>query len=485
MAKWWKLHLCPGRLTATTNDIPSLPSGKSSVDVLADFIKYLFECCKAYIQECHPGLTWATVEDSIEYIITCPSGWDGQIYRQAIERAGLVPSTSKGQRRVRMLTEGEAGLHSCVPQRFNAEVYNQVAPQGVVIINAGGGIIDLSMFSITMASNSMSCKEIAPAECRMQGSVFVTCRAKALIESKLEGWEHSGVEDMNQFTREFDRTTKLVIESDQKSAYVKIAGRRTHSSRHCILSGQLKLSGVEATGLFNDSIDAVINAFEQLKGHTAMPITTVFLVGGLSTNNWFWSQLESYFSARKMGIHRLDNHCNKVVAEGAVLYAATKRSVDAHSACAFTDSFNKFSSRKEPSLATPRPSSLSCSRIIRRDHLGVACATRSAISALPVRVINKEHSGGRTTLRDSLSRVFSRVRTLARKCNLWERLSPTEKKTVCLGCCRSFLPSRKCADRNGSKLSVASSSFTYHETYADLSWSEKCIVLLPDVRKRG
>ena len=151
---------------------------------------------------------------------------------------------------------------------------------------------------------------------------------------------------------------------------------------------------------------------------------TVFLVGGLSTNNWFWSQLESYFSARKMGIHRLDNHwcvitypgnllphafcSNKVVAEGAVLYAATKRSVDAHSACAFTDSFNKFSSRKEPSLATPRPSSLSCSRIIRRDHLGVACATRSAISALPVRVINKEHSGGRTTLRDSLSRVFSR-----------------------------------------------------------------------------
>ena len=27
----WKLHLCLGRLTATTNDIPPLPSGKSSV----------------------------------------------------------------------------------------------------------------------------------------------------------------------------------------------------------------------------------------------------------------------------------------------------------------------------------------------------------------------------------------------------------------------------------------------------------------------
>ena len=100
-----------------------------------------------------------------------------------------------------------------------------------------------------------------------------------------------------------------------------------------------------------------------------------------------------------MGIHRLDNHwcvitypgnllphafcSNKVVAEGAVLYAATKQSVDAHSACSFTDSFSKFSSHKEPSLATP------CS------------------SPLPVKVINKEHSGGRTTLRGGLSQVFS------------------------------------------------------------------------------
>ena len=163
----WKLHLCPGRLTTDMiNDIPPLPFGKSSVDVLTDFIKYLFECCKSYIQECHPRLTWASVEDSIEYILTYPSGWDGQIYRRAIERAGLVPSTSEGQRRVRMLTEGEAGLQSCVSQLFNAEKYRQVAPQGVVIVNAGGGIIDLSMFSMTKASsNSMYCKEIAPAEC--------------------------------------------------------------------------------------------------------------------------------------------------------------------------------------------------------------------------------------------------------------------------------------------------------------------------------
>lgn len=64
-----------------------------------------------------------------------------------------------------MLTEGEASLHSCVSHLLNGETAHPVASQGVVIIDAGGGIIDMSMFSITMARNRIYCEEIAPAEC--------------------------------------------------------------------------------------------------------------------------------------------------------------------------------------------------------------------------------------------------------------------------------------------------------------------------------
>jgi hypothetical protein len=80
------------------------------------------------------------------------------------------------------------------------ETAAQAAPQGVVIINIGNLTIDLNMFSMT--SIPISCEEIAPAECmqlaptakfllahlypflgRLQGSVFVTRRARALLES--------------------------------------------------------------------------------------------------------------------------------------------------------------------------------------------------------------------------------------------------------------------------------------------------------------
>ena len=61
-----------------------------------------------------------------------------------------------------MLTEGEASLHFCVEYLVNAKTNNQ-ATRGVIIIDAVGGIIDLSMCS--MKSNPISCEEIIPAEC--------------------------------------------------------------------------------------------------------------------------------------------------------------------------------------------------------------------------------------------------------------------------------------------------------------------------------
>ena len=285
MGSRWKLHLRPKHLASIESDdaLHPLPPGKSAVDVLTDFIKYLFRCAKTYIEEHHLAFTWSTIEHSVEYIFTHPNGWEGvqqQQYRRAIASAGLIPSTPEGQSRVHMLTEGEASLHFCVSNLLNGETTIQAAPQGVVIIDAGGGTIDLSMFSMTSAP--ISGAEIAPAECkqlsptaeflltflypslgRLQGSVFVTRRARALLQrwwlvpsidllvtnlktlktGKLEGWEHSSVDEIAEFTREFDQTTKLIIKNDQEPAYIRVGGRRTSSPKYNISFGKLKLTG--------------------------------------------------------------------------------------------------------------------------------------------------------------------------------------------------------------------------------------------------
>ena len=169
MTSRWKPHLRPKYLPSTItkdDELPPLPAGKSAIDVSTDFIRYLFQCAKTYIQTHHPDFLWASSEDSIHYIFTYPNGWEGipqQLYRWAIGRAGLVPSTLEGRSRVYMLSEGEASLHFCMASLVKAETTDRSGPQGVVIIDAGRWTIELSMFSVT--SYPISWEEIAPPEC--------------------------------------------------------------------------------------------------------------------------------------------------------------------------------------------------------------------------------------------------------------------------------------------------------------------------------
>ena len=117
----FKLHLRPQAAKDAKSDninqaISPLPPNKDVVTLFADFYAYLFECAKTFIKETHPsGATfWSSIEDSIEFILSHPNGWEGyqqsQI-RDAVVLAGLIPDTDAGHSRISFVTEGEASLH--------------------------------------------------------------------------------------------------------------------------------------------------------------------------------------------------------------------------------------------------------------------------------------------------------------------------------------------------------------------------------------
>ena len=78
----------------------------------------------------------------------------------------------------------------------------------------------------------------------MTYSSYVFASDESIINTeKLHGWDHSSAEEIAEFAREFDRTTKLVIKSDQEPAYVRVGGRRTNIPKYNISFGKLKLTG--------------------------------------------------------------------------------------------------------------------------------------------------------------------------------------------------------------------------------------------------
>ncbi|KAI5982477.1 hypothetical protein EDD15DRAFT_2377772 [Pisolithus albus] len=339
--EWWKLHLRAKNLPSShikDDDIPPLPEGLNAVRVLSDFMKYLFQCTRSYIAESHASGSnmWTSLEDHIEYVLTHPNGWEGrqqQQIRQAAELAGLVPEGLDGQSRLHLLTEGEASLHFCVTTLFASDSFStpiactddceveDVTPgyKGVAILDAGGGTVDMSVYSMSL-SPSVSVEEIAPAECRLQGSVFVTVRAQQFLKSKLANSQFGTAEMIQQMTNIFDKTTKLGFRNAEDPQYIKFGTRRDSDPEFGIRSGQLKLAGEDIAKLFEPSIEAIAEAFKQQQQASDITISHAFLVGGYASSDFLFLSLQRHPAFSDTILCRPGTQLNKAVADGAVSF---------------------------------------------------------------------------------------------------------------------------------------------------------------------
>ena len=128
----FKLHLRP-KLTRPPNgddddgDLPALPPGKSVEDVFGDFLRYLHQCTRTYIQDTHAGGSelWQSAETDTKFVLTHPNGWEGAQQarmRRAAVHGGLVPDTPEGHSRIVFVTEGEASLHYCVGNNYASDI---------------------------------------------------------------------------------------------------------------------------------------------------------------------------------------------------------------------------------------------------------------------------------------------------------------------------------------------------------------------------
>lgn len=116
------MHLRPQSLVNGTKSdmkLRPLPEDKSIVDVLADFLSYMFTKTTAYILEAHANgeSLWRSVENDYEVILSHPNGWGGSQQAQmraAAVRAGLIPDAPTAHKRLHFVTEGEASMNYCV-----------------------------------------------------------------------------------------------------------------------------------------------------------------------------------------------------------------------------------------------------------------------------------------------------------------------------------------------------------------------------------
>ena len=107
-----------------------LPSGKSIQDIFADFICYLFDSVKAFIEDYEDmgKEIWKIFERNTDLILTHPNGWGGreqELLRKSVIQASLF-TEEKDLSRILFVTEGEAKLYFYVADTRSDELLQVV-----------------------------------------------------------------------------------------------------------------------------------------------------------------------------------------------------------------------------------------------------------------------------------------------------------------------------------------------------------------------
>ncbi|KIM36856.1 hypothetical protein M413DRAFT_31259 [Hebeloma cylindrosporum] len=318
----FKLHLRPKTKSAAhvTDKIVPLPKGKTAIDVFADFLRYLYQCAQKYIEETDPnGISlWENLRPTSEFVLTHPNGWEGAqqgMMRRAAVTAGLIPDNTAGQARLSFVTEGEASLHFCIQNGLTNEAIK--SGKGIIIVDAGGGTIDISTYK-QKSNTSQAFEEIAAPQCFFKGSIFVTSNAKDFLEKLLQGSAY--LDDAPDIARRFDKTTKLRFRDPEEPQYIKFGSLKDKDPRVGIRSGQIRLNGSDVASFFEPSIQCIIESVKQQRNASNTEIASVFLVGGFAASERLFMKLKENLTPQGVVLSRPDGHVNKAVADGAVSF---------------------------------------------------------------------------------------------------------------------------------------------------------------------
>ncbi|KIL64018.1 hypothetical protein M378DRAFT_642370 [Amanita muscaria Koide BX008] len=306
-------------LRPVTNDF------KTVVQVFSDFLKYLFTSAEEYIEETErnidPTFTWASIEKNTYFVLTHPNGWEGKQQsqmRDAAVAAGVV-DRSTAANRIIFLTEGEASLHFCLDKIPNL---HQVEGGGLLVVDCGGGTVDMSAYSQT---ENGGYKEIVSPDCLLQGSIFVTSRARDYFKENFRGSQFGSDVGIEAMARAFDKPggAKCTFRNPNTPYFVKFGGLRDNDRKYGISSGKFKVEGAQMAKFFEPAVQDIISGIDnQCKNaKDGVSIKFVLLVGGFARSDYLYTKLRGHFKSSGIVVLRPDtDHLNKAVADGAVSY---------------------------------------------------------------------------------------------------------------------------------------------------------------------
>ncbi|KAJ0385635.1 hypothetical protein COL922a_005960 [Colletotrichum nupharicola] len=323
VVEWFKLDLDPS-LQSMGQAVSSEARGGRNVDKLVtDYISALGEHLMYTLREKLGDQVVTTTP--LEFVVTVPAIWSDLAKEKTKQACQKASGLSSSKSPIHLVSEPEAAaiyaLHGLDPHGLKVG-------DTVVVVDAGGGTVDLISYTITGLKPILEVQEAAPGSGALCGSTFLNMRFAKFLKAKLgkeEGFDDEVMaEAMEQFEKKVKRQFTLGAAPDETYT-IPVAGLNNNRELG-INRGRFALKASDLQTIFEPVVLECIKLVKDQIRTSGVPIRAVLLVGGFGASNYLKERLRNAID-RSIQIMQPPNAWQAVV-QGAVMKGLAQVSPD-------------------------------------------------------------------------------------------------------------------------------------------------------------
>ncbi|KAM0535277.1 hypothetical protein ACHAO2_004228 [Verticillium nonalfalfae] len=189
----------------------------------------------------------------------------------------------------------------------------------IVVVDAGGGTVDLISYTITRLKPILEVQEAAPGSGALCGSTFLNLRFRKFLTSKLGSEEGFDDEVLAEALDVFEKKIKrqFTMQAGPGDTFIVPVGGLANNKELGISRGRFSLKVADLQTIFEPVILECIKLVSAQIAASGVPISAVLLVGGFGASNYLKERIRNAID-RKIQILQPPNAWQAVV-QGAVM----------------------------------------------------------------------------------------------------------------------------------------------------------------------
>ncbi|KAG7053623.1 Hsp70-like protein [Colletotrichum scovillei] len=324
VVEWFKLDLDPS-LQSMGQAVSSEARGGRNVDKLVtDYISalgnHLIYTLKEKLGEQVVNTT------PLEFVVTVPAIWSDLAKdktKQACQRAAGLNTVTNTVAPIHLVSEPEAAaiyaLHGLDPHGLKVD-------DTVVVVDAGGGTVDLISYTITSLKPILEVQEAAPGSGALCGSTFLNMRFAKFLKAKLGKEDGFDDEIMAEAMEHAQVKRQFTLGAAPDDTYTIPVGGLANNKELGINRGRFALKASDLQTIFEPVVLECIKLVKDQITASNVPIRAILLVGGFGASNYLKERLRNAID-KSIQIMQPPNAWQAVV-QGAVMKGLAQVSPD-------------------------------------------------------------------------------------------------------------------------------------------------------------